>query len=728
MDDSIKLEKLRLLLKSYPYFEEILDENDSLEKAIATIVDYYDNVIACMPGNVYWLDKKGLAVGCNKNVLDLFGLTSVQNFKGLSFEQMSEIGKWTQETTTSFEMDTFQVLDTGIPKLNIEEPPIIHPNGKTIFYLTSRVPLFNKKGNTIGVVGISVDITKRKLMEEATKIAKEKAESANLAKTEFIANMSHDIRTPLSGIIGMAKMLEEQGDSEKDREYGYVIHASSERLLFLLNDILVVIAVEEAHKEDLKFETFSLQERIQHLYKLMLPNMQSNRIKLIIKIDAALPEYVISDRIKLDRILLNLASNALKFTPQGEIIINVKLLSKKKNAIKIEIEISDTGIGIDQDQLDKIFERFYRASASYESRYEGHGIGLFIVQKYVSLLNGTISVESIPWKGTTFTMMLPMEMGKKEDTKSISENHVDSELNSLTLKLSQVNKPINGKKLGDKYTTNKIRVKGLLIEDDAVARRVAKSVLQTSGFEIEEADNAEEGFRRVLDEPYDFIITDIGLPGMSGSQFTKLTRSWEEITRHVRIPIIGLTAHGECHEAAAKSVGMDALLEKPINKSKVNKIVEHISPKLNELLAKESEQKRTKKEKQPKLGLDLPGEEELFLLDAYPIFDEIDGIKKAAGNRELLIDVLTLLIQETIPKELESVEKAHAAHDWEVIQGIAHKLKGAALYCGTIRMRYACQHLERYRLAGHSKLLEELYQQLLAVLDSTKAYIRNWLK
>jgi two-component system, OmpR family, aerobic respiration control sensor histidine kinase ArcB len=424
IDNLIEREKLKFLFKNYPYLEELISEDDSFEKIIATIVDYYDNVIACMPGNVYWLNKKGLAVGCNKNVLDMFGLASLKNFKGLSFEQMGKIGQWTQEATVSFKRDTFQVLETGMPKLNVEEPPISTPRGNDIYYLTSRVPLFDKKGDTIGVVGISVDITERKSMEEALKIAKEKAEVANLAKTEFIANMSHDIRTPMSGVISIAKMLEEEGDSENDREYGHIIRTSSEQLLLLLNDILAVISIEEAHKENLKFETFSLQERIQNLHDLMLPNIQSNHVKLVTKIDANLPEHVISDRIKLDRILLNLVSNALKFTPQGEVVINIKLLSKKSNKIKIEIAISDTGIGIDQSQLDKIFERFYRVNPSHENRYGGHGIGLFIVQNYVSLLGGTIAVESILWKGTTFTVTLPMEIGREEGIYSVNSTIV----------------------------------------------------------------------------------------------------------------------------------------------------------------------------------------------------------------------------------------------------------------------------------------------------------------
>ncbi|PJD94004.1 MAG: hypothetical protein CK423_06690, partial [Legionella sp.] len=163
---------------------------------IEQIINYYETLLLCMPGNVYWLDNNGIAVGCNKNVLDMFGLTSIEQFKGLSFEDMAKIANWSDKTTQSFKQDTLDVIKTGVAKTQIEEPPINHSNGKLIYFLTHRVPLIDKNNRVLGVVGISVDITERKILEMQIKKAKEAAEAANLAKTEFIANMSHDIRTP----------------------------------------------------------------------------------------------------------------------------------------------------------------------------------------------------------------------------------------------------------------------------------------------------------------------------------------------------------------------------------------------------------------------------------------------------------------------------------------------------------------------------------------------------
>src|SRR5579864_4481635 len=207
MDSGIASNLLETLYSKYPHIIGDQSLKDlTVENIIVGIVNYYNDIIDKMPGNVYLYDKNCRIVECNRNVLNMFNLTSLQ-VRNLSYEELGELAGWSPEAIISFKRDTLEVLHTGKPKLNVDEPPIPHHNGRTIYFLTSRVPLFNSTGEVIGVVGISVDITERKQMELALIKAKAESEAANKLKAEFIHNMEHDIRTPFSGIYGIAKML-----------------------------------------------------------------------------------------------------------------------------------------------------------------------------------------------------------------------------------------------------------------------------------------------------------------------------------------------------------------------------------------------------------------------------------------------------------------------------------------------------------------------------------------
>jgi len=688
---------------------------------------YYLNIIGMMPNNVYWLDKNCITQGCNSNVLKLVGLTKLEDFIGITYEEMGRLAGWTQGQAESFKRDDMEVISSGKAKINVEEPPLYDKAGNPVYYISSRVPLFDQNGEVMGVVGISVDITQRKKMEEQLRISKELAETANKAKSEFIANMSHDVRTPLSGVIGTSDILEHEGDTEKDRELGHTIHTSAERLLQLLDDVLDVISVDESGEANLKFHTFNLQKQFDFIEELLAPSAQVQNISLNLDMDKNVPQYIVSDRIKINRILLNLISNALKFTHSGSITLSVKTLNKNKKEATLEFNITDTGIGISEDQIDKIFDRFYRVSPSFENKYKGHGIGLFIVHKYVSLLKGTISVQSKLGEGTNFRVTLPVKIGKASEALDQEEaiSFVPPTITSEGQNKSAPSSPHSSLKSITKENNTKTG-NVLVVEDDAVARRVVRSILARAGFEVVDVETAELGLWEVTNNAYDFILTDIGLPGMDGNQLTATIRAWEKATHRSRLPIIGLSAHGSNQQAAAQAAGMDILFSKPLNDEKVKCINDRFFLKIDE---KGSAEETSPSDNQTTgLGYDLPQtEDELFKLESYPLLNEEEGIA-ASGDIEMLQELLTMLVNETFPEELALLIKAHEQDDWETIQSIAHKVKGGALYCGTIRLRYACQYTERYRLAGHSKLLEHLYQQLLAVINETAKFLKDWLK
>jgi two-component system aerobic respiration control sensor histidine kinase ArcB len=679
------------------------------ENALQAKLRALEKIISLMPGHIYWKDVNGIYLGCNDNHAKSLGFNSTDEIVGKTDYDLP----WKEQADELIRLDK-KVIATREP--HTTEEFVVFPNGKKATFLSQKQPLYNENNAVIGILGVSFDITDRKEMENDLIQAKRAAEAANKVKSAFIANLSHDARTPLTGIVGIAKLLESEGGSTKDREYATIIHQSSEKLLLLLNDILEIVSAEEIKEESIKKEVISLSERMDQIADIFTPNAEIKEIAFQVEMDRNIPPYVISDRIKIDRILLNLVSNALKFTETGQITLSLNMLEHNNDEGIFELAVSDTGVGISEDKAPHIFDRFYKVTPSYEGKYTGFGIGLFIVKRYVELLKGHITVTSTPGKGTVFKVTLPLKIAKAED---IAQQGV---LPPLSTPKHLLKTPTSVKEKNAPYQTNTLLKKVLVIEDDLVAKRIAKTSLQSAGgFEVDEAGSAEEGLKVVMEKPYDLIITDIGLPGMDGKQFAFLERSWEKITQRAPIPIVGLSARN--YGKTEEETGIDLWLMKPLNVDKINEIkLKFFTDSAAETLEENIPQKNVP----CGLGLDLPATEgELFELERYPLFDEEEGIKNNMGDPNLLKELLDMVIQ-TMPDELALLNKAHDSLDWEQIGKMAHKLKGAALYCGTIRMRYACQYMERYLLAGHTKLCEKLYFQLNQVLENTLQYIKGY--
>jgi len=388
----------------------------SIEDIIDDIIQYYEGIIDCMPGNVYWLDSNGVAIGCNKNVLDMFGLKSMAEFKGLSFEDMSRIGNWPPEAETSFKKDTLEVIASGKPKINIEEPSIPHVNGSMIYFLTSRVPLRDHKGNVIGVVGISIDITELKNTQQALMKAKKQAESANQIKTEFIRNMQHDVRTPFSGIYSMAKILESKESDLEKKECLSSIADSAKQLLDYCNNILDFSKLESGNLP-LLAKKFNLRQLVNDIIIMEKPPAKIKGLDLIIDYSEHIPSLFISDFYRIKGILINLVSNAIKFTEKGFVKIKLDVAKKIDDThLILKIYIEDTGIGIPKDKQTIIYEKFNRLSPSDQSFYKGSGLGLTLVKQFIEELEGEIDIHSAPNEGTTFACTIPMQLPLLGDT------------------------------------------------------------------------------------------------------------------------------------------------------------------------------------------------------------------------------------------------------------------------------------------------------------------------
>ncbi len=326
--------------------------------------DFIFELLNLLPVSVFWKDRGGVYRGCNNNFALALGLKSVEEVLGKTDYDLA-----TKDLGEHYLKDDREVMELCVPKLNIEEEQNF-PDGRKVFILTNKVPIFNKDKNkdkeVIGVLGVFNDITELKK-------AKLAAEAANQAKTTFIANMSHDIRTPLTGIMGMTTLLERRLEKSKEKADVKLIYNSAEQLLFLLNGILDVASVEQINENEFKKEAFSLLDFSQSLKDLFLPAIKLKGLSFHLEVDTSLSRRVITDRIKLERILLNLITNAIKFTDKGVITLSVKVLASpiRQDAIPIEFSISDTGPGIPTEKLPHVFDRFFQVKRFYQGGGSG---------------------------------------------------------------------------------------------------------------------------------------------------------------------------------------------------------------------------------------------------------------------------------------------------------------------------------------------------------------------
>lgn len=356
-----------------------------------------ETLVENMPCNVYWIDKNCIMVGCNQNVLNMLGLTQ-NEFKGRSYEELSKLCHWPEGLAENLKNDDISVLKTGVPIIAKEDPPLPNSSGGEFNFLTSRVPIKNRNGEVVGIAGISTDVS-------ALKKAKIAAEAGEKSKGEFIANVSHDMRTPLSGIITTAYELKDDDISEETRkELAVQLADAGEVLLEMFQKTLEDVAAEHMTEKDIELETFDINLLVDKLIKLEKPSLTQKGLKFLSQIDPNIPQFLISDRRKIHHIILNLIGNAIKFTKQGHIELRIERLEKQNDPSQITLKchVIDTGIGIPEESKKHLFERFFKASASHKAEYKGFGLGLHIAQTYTHLLGGTISFESTEGVGSDF--------------------------------------------------------------------------------------------------------------------------------------------------------------------------------------------------------------------------------------------------------------------------------------------------------------------------------------
>lgn len=537
-------------------------------------IDLYD-LISNLPGYVYWKNNKSEYIGANKNLVRVSNLKSSEEMIGKRDEDFG----WGVEQAEIFRADDRDVMQTAQVKITEHKIPLAKGDDEfsCMVVRTEKRPLRNKQGEIIGVLGVALDITELKKMEFILQKEKEAAEAANKAKTEFLQNMRHDLRTPLSGIVGFSELLQNEEDNKKVREYTYLLAESCKELHRFLNEILESINVASGEIPILK-QRFSLQNTISNVIKLHQPKAIEKQLKLEFNFDSAIPKYIIGDSVRIYRIVLELLVNALKFTQHGKILISVKLVKNEDRNLVIKIEVEDTGVGVPVEKQQELFMRFRRLAPSYQGIYKGSGLGLFIIKQFIDDLEGEIYLESQENKGSKFICLIPVKEALLSDT---SEDALCSGI-PVSFGIGAPETEIRKNELfNEKEVVKNQKHRILVVEDNFLAASVAKELFEKLACHVDLAQNGKEALQYAQLNKYDLILMDIGLPDMDGFEVSKKIRLGEPSSQTV--PIVGLTGHLDA-EKKQQSINarMNAVMIKPLTRGITINLLKNFIPSFSD--------------------------------------------------------------------------------------------------------------------------------------------------
>ncbi|ACF12491.1 multi-sensor hybrid histidine kinase [Chloroherpeton thalassium ATCC 35110] len=546
------------------------------------------------------------------------------------------------------------------------------------------VPVKDENGIYTHWVSVHRDITHRKKTEEALVKAKILAEESMRSKERFLANMSHEIRTPMNAVIGMTNLLLRTPLSSEQAECVDIIKQSSENLLVIINDILDFSKIESGK---ITFESipFSLHSLLKKTISTFSLKASEKDLSLSLSLDASCPDSVMGDSVRLNQILVNLVGNALKFTEKGKIVVKVQLDRRTPTHSVVLFSISDTGIGIDAEKQETIFESFTQAGNDTTRKFGGTGLGLAITKKLVELQGGKIWVKSELGVGATFSFALPLKVAQTEYS---------------TPKLQVQRQAVSD------FSKHRI----LLVEDNYFNQIVAKKTLETFQVSCDVAENGRVALERLAAAKYDLILMDVQMPEMDGYEATRLIRKMPPPLNE--IPIIAMTAGAlKGDDEKCINAGMNDYISKPFDPERLYELLaahfQNTSPEQNDMDEQDFLDENSLRGKLQKQGLDLPY---LFMV--------------SNGRDDFVVEMIQLFLSQST-EYLETLRLSLESSNWQLLSRTAHKFLSCTGYMSLSKTAELLKQVELY--ARDETHLDELPELVTEIIDQVHR-VRSKLK
>jgi PAS domain S-box-containing protein len=652
--------------KIFTGFISDITERKTIEETLKASEEKYHSIIANMNLGL-------LEVDINEKII--FANKSFCNMSGYSLDEL--LGQTARNVLVSNKKGAdFLEGKTKSRKNGIADAYELEArdkNGNVKWWLVSAAPSYNDRGELLGSIGIHLDITEQKKLELQLIEARIQAEQSTRIKEIFLANMSHEIRTPMNAIMGMSNQLAKSTLTGQQQFYLEVIQSASENLLVIINDILDLSKIEAGK---LSLENIGFEPKLLGIkaMRVLAYKAEERGLKLTSAFfDKNISPILIGDPYRLNQVLLNLMSNAIKFTEKGTVDLSFSLIEDNHSTQIIKVIVKDTGIGMDESFMEHLFEKFTQEYESTSRNYGGTGLGMSICKHLIDLMDGTMTVESKKGEGTTISFILNLKKGVYADLPEKVVVKIDSDF-------------LSGKKI-------------LIADDNEMNRLVASIFLENYGAEIIHAINGQQAVEKFNLYKPDVILMDIQMPNMNGFEATRIIRNSKS-----NIPIIALTANaikGESEKCIAG--GMNDYVSKPFKEEELLKtIAKCLGKEVNLSKAEEVTEEL--------------GEELLY---------DLSTLKEIGrGNDEFIEKMVSMFCDQTPPMIIE-MKGAYFAGDLEKMGAIAHKIKPSLDNLNIITLKHVIRSIES---AGYHKEENEDLKELLEETDKVMSKVIENMK